>query len=338
MSALSNLGAVHISTLRVDDGLRFVQQALEFFRQGNYPRNVANCLTQLGRGYRRKGEYAAALQALNEKLELAKQSNSQRAIADSTAEIGAVLVDQENLPAALAQYDSAQKVYESLKSNLRVLFAKINRGNILWRLGHYDQAELLFRELSAITSDPKSGFTQFKPLVQVTIAQARLGQQKFAEAINLSNEAITAAGQKDPEVAIQGRFTLGLAKALSGDRKEGVKLCEEAVKMASSAGDFTLHSRALLVGGEASLINNDAQSALKLATEAQSRFARGSQLESEWRAWMIASRASQLLDDKNKSEEQLGSARNARSRLEQQWGAEALKQYLTRPDIQVYTQ
>jgi len=338
MSALSNLGAVHISTLRVDDGLRYVQQALEFFRQGNYPRNVANCLTQLGRGYRRKGEYAAALQALNERLELARQSNSQRAIADSTSEIGAVLVDQENLPAALAQYDSAQKVYETLKSNLRVLFATINRGNILWRLGRYDEAELLFQELSAITSDPKSGFTQFKPLVQLTIAQARLSQQKFADAINLSNEAITAAGQKDPEVAIQGRFTLGLAKALSGDRKQGVKLCEEAVKMASSAGDFTLHSRALLAQAEASLFNNDAQSALNLATEAQSRFARSSQLESESRAWMIASRASQLLDNKNQSEEQLRSARNARSRLEQQWGAEALKQYLTRPDIQVYTQ
>ncbi|HKG78800.1 MAG TPA: tetratricopeptide repeat protein [Pyrinomonadaceae bacterium] len=338
MSALSNLGAVHIATLRVDDGLRFVQQALEFFRQGNYPRNVANCLTQLGRGFRRKGEYAAALQALNEKLELAKQSNSQRAIADSTSEIGAVLVDQENLPAAMAQYDSAQKVYETLKSNLRVLFAKINRGNILWRLGHYDEAELLFQDLSAITGDPKSGFTQFEPLVQVTIAQARLSQQKFADAIYLSNEAIRAAGQKDPEVAIQGRFTLGLAKALSGDRKGGVKLCEEAVKMASSAGDFTLHSRALLAQAEASLFSNDAQSALRLATEAQSRFARSSQLESEWRAWMIASRASQLLDDKNKSEEQLTNARNARSRLEQQWEAEALKQYLTRPDIQVYTQ
>src|SRR5688572_13680829 len=105
MSAISNLGALYIATLRVDEGLQLIQQALEFFRQANNPRIVNYCLTQLGRGYRRKGEYNAALQALTEKRELAKQSDNQRAVADSFSEIGAVLFDQENLPAALGQYD-----------------------------------------------------------------------------------------------------------------------------------------------------------------------------------------------------------------------------------------
>ena len=108
--------------------------------------------------------------------------------------------------------------------------------------------------------------------------------------------------------------------------------------MASTAGDFTLHSRALLTEAEAALLVNDASSALKSATEAQERFARGSQFESEWRAWLIASRASQQLGDKNRAEEQLRNAQNARSKLEQQWGSDAFKQYTLRPDIQVYTQ
>ena len=51
------------------------------------------------------------------------------------------------------------------------------------------------------------------------IAQARLSQRNFAEAIRLSNEALTIAGEKDPEVAIQGRFTLGLAKAFQAIEK-----------------------------------------------------------------------------------------------------------------------
>jgi tetratricopeptide (TPR) repeat protein len=337
MSAVSNIGALYISTLRVEEGLRFVHQALDFFRQGNYPRNVTYCLTQLGRGYRRKGDYDAALQALNEKLALAKQNGSQRAIADSTAEIGAVLLDQENLPSALGQYDSAQKVYEALPNKLRILFSKINRGNILSRLGRYDEAQLLFEDLSAATGDPKNGFKQFEPLVQVTIAQARLSQRQLGEAINLSNQALKAAGQKDPEVAIQSRFTLGLSKALSGNRKEGIGLCEEAVKMAASAGDFTLHSRALLAQAEALLLADDAHSALRLALEAQSRFARGSQYESEWRAWMIASRASHKLGS-NQSAEQLRNAQNTWSKLEQQWGTGAFKQFTLRPDVQVYSQ
>ena len=338
MSAISNLGALYISTLRVDDGLPLVQQALDFFRQGNYPRNVNYCLTQLGRGYRRKGEYGAALQALNEKLALANQSNSQRAIADSAAEIAAVLIDQDNLPAASQQYDSAQKVYEALSNKLRILFCKINRGNILWRLGLYSDAQSLFDDLSAATGDPKNGFQQFEPLVQVMMAQARLSQRNLAEAIRLSTLALKATGQKDPEVSIQSSYTLGLAKVLSGDRAEGLRLCQEAVKMASSAGDFTLLSRALLAQAEAALLVGDARSALTLATEAQPRFARGSQYESEWRAWMIESRASEKLGDKIKSEEQLRNAQSAWSKLEQQWGSGAFKQFTLRPDIQVYSQ
>ena len=338
MSALSNLGGVYISTLRVDEGLRLVQQALDFFRQGNYPRNVSYCLTQIGRGHRRKGEYATALQALNEKLELARQGYSQRAVADSSAEIGAVLIDQENLPAALGRYDETLKVYETIQNKLRIVYGKINRGNVLWRLGNYKEAQLLFDDLIKVTDDAKNGFPQLKPLVQVTIAQARLSERNFSEAINLSSEALAGAGQKDPEVAIQAKYTLGLAEALSGDAKPGFKLCEEAVKMASSAGDFGLHSRALLVEAEAALLNNDASLALRLAMEAQVRFARTSQLESEWRALVIASRASRQLNDKEKSEEQLRNAQNARSKLEQHWGVEAFKQYSLRPDIQVYSQ
>jgi hypothetical protein len=132
-------------------------------------------------------------------------------------------------------------------------------------------------------------------------------------------------------------LTLGLAKAHSGDPKGGLKLCEEAEKKASGMGDFTLQSRALLAEAEAALLAGDPQTALKLALDAQARFARGSQFESEWRAWFIASRASEKSGNQAQSEEQLKNARSARSKLEQQWGADAFKRYSSRPDIQVYT-
>jgi uncharacterized membrane protein len=63
-----------------------------------------------------------------------------------------------------------------------------------------------------------------------------------------------------------------------------------------------LHSHALLLRGSSSK-GNDAQTAVTLATQAQERFARGEQLESEWRAWTIASRATEKLGDKKKAGE-----------------------------------
>ena len=77
---------------------------------------------------------------------------------------------------------------------------------------------------------------------------------------------------------------------------------------------------------------------LYLANEAQTRFARGSQFASEWRAWLIASKASKLLGDKASSETQLRNAQSVRSKMEAQWGTEDFKKYVSRPDIQAYTQ
>ncbi len=141
------------------------------------------------------------------------------------------------------------------------------------------------------------------------------------------------AGTKYMDVIIEGKSVLGMAKALSGNMDEGLKLCDEAIKMAAPSGAFLLRSRALLYKAETALLRNDAQTALDLATQAQTRFGQGEQRESEWRAWLIASRASDKLGDKSKSQEQFANAMNARSKLEQSLGADLFKQYSLRPDV-----
>jgi serine/threonine protein kinase/lipoprotein NlpI len=331
---MANLGGLYIQTLRIDEGMRLVQQALEFFQQENYPRIAGTCLSQIGRGYRRKGEYAAARQALNQKFDLAKQSNSQPGIADSYVELGALLLDQENLPAALEQYDNALKIYESVGNKLRIAFSKANRAKILARLGRYDEARPLLDEVFNITNESKGNFLQLVPELHLVRAEMSLSQGDLAQATASANEAIKTSGEKS-DVAIQAQCLLAIVKAASGGGKDAQKLSNEAIKTAANTGDFGLHSRALLAGAEAALKGNDAQTALSLATQAQERFARGEEFESEWRAWFIASRASQKLGDINKAEELMRNAQNARSKLEQQWGADAFKQYTSRPDIQV---
>jgi tetratricopeptide (TPR) repeat protein/predicted Ser/Thr protein kinase len=334
---MSNLGGLYIQTLRIDDGLRLVQQAMDFFQRANYPRNVASCLTQIGRGYRRKGDYAAAAQALNQKLDLAKQSNSQPAIADAYLELGALHFDQEKWPSALEQYDNALKIYESIGNKFRIAFCKANRGNILWRLGHYQEGQQLIDEVTATINGTKGTFLQLLPAITNVSAQKNLSERNFPAAIALATQAGEMAGTQDPEVVIQSKYVVGLAKTLSGGQKDGEKLCDDAVNSAANAGDYGLHSRALLAAAEAALARNDAQKALSLAIQAQERSARGGQLESEWRAWLIASRANAELGNKDVSAEQAKKSSDVSNQLQQQWGVEAFKRYTSRPDIQVYT-
>jgi tetratricopeptide (TPR) repeat protein/predicted Ser/Thr protein kinase len=333
---LSNLGGLYIQTLRIDEGLRMVQQAMDFFQRANYPRNVASCLTQIGRGYRRKGDYAAASQALNQKLDLAKQSNSQPAIADAYLELGALFFDQEKFPSALEQYDNALEIYESVGNKFRIAFCKANRGNILWRLGHYQQAQELLDEVTATTTAAKGNFLQLLPAITLVNAEMRLSERNFPAAITLATQAGEMAGTQHPDTAIQSKYVLGLAKTFSGGQKDGERLCDEALNAASAAGDFVLYSKALLAAAEAALARKDAEKALSFATQAQERFAGGGQVESHWRAWNIAARANSELGNREQSIGQTKKSEDALNQIQQQWGPDAFKRYTSRPDIQVY--
>ena len=329
---LSNLGSLYIRTGRVDDGLKMVQQALEYFQQENYPRSVAICLTQIGRGYRRKSEFGAAQQALQRKLDLALKSENQPSIADAYFELGLLRLDEEKYPEALGQYDKALEIYKSVKNTFRVAFTNTNRARILERLGRFAEAKALLDELFKTANETK-GLLQLVPELNLIKAEMSLSEGSLAEAAAAANAAV---GSAKSEVLIESKYLLGLVKASSGGRNDSKTLCDEAIKASSNAGNMTLHSRALLYCADAALRVNDAQTAFTLSTQAQEKFTRSEQLESEWRAWVIASRASAKLGDTNKSEETLRNGVTARSKLEQLWGPDTFKQYAARPDIQVY--
>jgi tetratricopeptide (TPR) repeat protein/predicted Ser/Thr protein kinase len=335
---MCNLAGVYNATLRVDESLTLAQQGLNFFQKENYPRDSNLCLTQMVRAYRRKGDYKAALQTANQKLDSAQKSGIQPLIGAAAGELGSVLLEREDFPAAEKQYNDSSTIYKNLRNPQRTAYANANLGNTLWRLGHYDQAEPLLDDVWKTVSESKDAYKQLAPQIRLYLAELRLSQRKFPDAIAFSNEAITMAGTQYPDVVIEAKSVLGLAQALSGNAAEGVKSCDEAVRMSVSSGDFLLQSRALLYKAETALLRNDAQTALDLATQAQARFAQGEQHESEWRAWLIASRASDKLGDRSKAQEQFTNAMNARSKLEQLWGADSFKQYSLRPDITAFYQ
>ena len=68
--------------------------------------------------------------------------------------------------------------------------------------------------------------------------------------------------------------------------------------------------------------------------QAQQAFARLDQPASEWQALLLLAQASQNTGDKNAAREYAMRARDTLSKLEQRWGGENYKTYLSRPDIQ----
>lgn len=334
--SLINLAGIRIDQLRTDEGLQYAEQALAIFKQGNYVKDISSCLTGIGRARRRKGEYDVALQVFQQKLQLATDASDQRQIAFSLGETAMVLYEQERYTEALLRYDESYEIYRSLGARVNLAYNRLFRGNLLWRLGRYDEARASINQSSELANQPEGAIKPLLVDVALREAQMALSQRRFPEAKSRAQDSLTASGTQFEVTAIEAKFTLGLAEALSGSAAAGRKLCEEAVEQARRAGDEALLSKALLALAEAALESGDASVALKNAQQAQERFARASQLESEWRAWLVAALASQKQRDEAAARSYTERAGQILSSLEQKWGTDAFQSYMARPDIQIY--
>lgn len=336
--SLINLAGIRIDQLRTDEGLQLAEQALAIFQQGNYRKDISSCLTGIGRARRRKGEYDTALQVFQQKLQLARDASDQRQIAFSLGEMAMVLYEQERYTEALSRYQESYEIYKPLGARVNLAYNILFRGNLLWRLGRYDEARAAITEASELANQPEG---EIKPLlvdVALREAQLALSQRRFPEARAKAQQSLTASGAQFEVTAIEAKFTLGAAQALSGSPAEGRKLCEEAVVQARRVSDSALLSKALLALAEVEIESSDAAGALKNALEAQERFARAAQWESEWRALLIAARASRAARDEEAARNYTARASEILMQLEQKWGTEAFNSYVTRPDIQISRQ
>jgi hypothetical protein len=245
-----------------------------------------------------------------------------------------VLAEQERYPEALLRYNQSYEIHKSLNDRRNMAYSLMNRGDVLWRLGRYDEARDSLAQALELANQPDNLVKLVIAEVPLHYAQMALSERHFPEARLKSQQAIELAGTQHQGIAIEAKYTLCLAQALSGDARSGVKSCEESVEMAKGAGDAGLLSRAMLALAESSLEAGDAQASLTNALQVQQSFNRAGQLESEWRAWMIAARASRLKRDERAASEQMAEAVNVLSQLRQKWGDEAFNGYLSRPDIQ----
>jgi serine/threonine protein kinase/Tfp pilus assembly protein PilF len=328
------LGSLRISEHKTDEGLRYIDQALPFYRQGGYRKWLSTALTLRGRALRDKGDYDGALKAFNDQLKLGEQLGDPSQVALTHEEIGSVLSDQEQYPEALRHFDESHKTNSSLKAPVYVAYSAMHRASVLWQIGRYEEARAALQEASSIAETPDGTNKLLLATIRMIDALMELSELHNQQAGVKSHQALNLAGTQYKVTAIQARYVLGLAQSRSGATRAGRQLCEAAIDMATQTGDQHLVSTALLAKAEVMLDGGDPQPALQTALRAQESFARFGQKDSEWRAWLIAALASQRLGKEPVMREYASNARARLTNLEQEWGAEAYRGYLSRQDVQ----
>jgi tetratricopeptide (TPR) repeat protein len=332
--ALLSLGSLATRQTKTDDAVRYIEQALPFYQQGGYRKETSQALALLARAKVQKGDYDAALQAFEQQLKLAEQLGDQSQVVLAHNDVGLTLANNQGRYAeALAHFEQSHAIAKSLGNEKNVALALTNRSNALWQLGRYDEARTFLTEAAAIAerSDASKNLSAWFYLSAARIA---LSQQNWPEAKARSQQSLTMAGTQFKQIAVGAIYTFGLSQALSGSSREGRLKCEQAVEMAKQVGDPLLISDALLALSQAMLEGGDAAGALKSSLEAQEIFARSGKRDYEWRALLIAARASSSAGETQKAQEYASRAETLLSTLQQRWGSDNYTSYLNRPDVQ----
>jgi tetratricopeptide (TPR) repeat protein/tRNA A-37 threonylcarbamoyl transferase component Bud32 len=328
-------GNLRIAQGNTDQGVGYVEQALAFYQQAGFRRETSRALTLLARANRQKGDYEAALGAFQQLLELAEQIDDPTQKALSQEGIGSVLVRQEKYTEALTHFQQGYAINKELNNQRATGNSLSDLGNVLWQLGRYPEARAKLDEASAIANQP-GGDKSLLADIQLANAEMALSERRFPEAKTQAEQALASAGTQPTPTAIEIKRVLGLSQVFSNAKHEGRLLCEEAVKMATQAGDPWLLSRTRLALSAALLEDNDAPDALTNALQAQESFARAGQQDSEWRAWLLAARASRRAGDELKAREYAAHAADSLANLQQKWGDDSYNSYLARPDVQFF--
>jgi serine/threonine protein kinase/Tfp pilus assembly protein PilF len=333
--ALINLGGLRIQQGNPEEGIRYVQEALDFYRSGGYRKETAQGLAMLGRAKRQKGNYDEALADFQQTLQLAEQSADLSLEAETHTEIGNVLLHQDKYMEALKHFDESYKIDKSLNNELRSCYGLYNRGDALWPLGRYDEARSMFEQVLAMIE--KSGGENKELLAYIYLAQANmaLSQLNFAEAKTKAGQALAAAGKQNKTTFVEAQRVSGLAQTFSGARAAGIATCKEAFMAAKEVGDPWLISNAQIALAEALLEGGDAAGARANAQEAQAIFTRSGQKVSEWRASLVAARASKRAGDPEAVRDYTSRVTSLLTELQQKWGMEVFNFYQARPDVQV---
>ncbi len=330
--ALFSLGSLRSQQRRTDDALQYVERAIPPLQQGGYRKWLAVASTLLGRIHRDRGEYDPALQVFKDQVTQAEQVGDTSQLALAHAEIGGVLARQEQYVNALAAFDRSYALSKSLNATISIGYALMYRAGVLWQMGRFEEAAMALDEATVIAG-PGGVHKGLLAEIYLTGAGLDLAAGRVGTAKVKSRKALGLAGEEYADTAAQATATLGLAEARSGAAGAGAVRCAEAVDRAARTGDPQLVASARLALAEAQLASGQAGIALQSAQRILESVARSGQLDSEWRAWLIASDSRRRLGDAAAARESASNAAARLAELEQRLGPGTFQRFAARPDV-----
>lgn len=320
-----------------DQALTYVEQSLGYFQQGGYNKEVSLAILLRGRANLQKGEYDSALKDFQQQIDFSHKTNNQSQLASTHLLMGNLLRELERYPEALTSFQKSFEIYKTLDLPITMGYLVVDQGEMLWHMGRGGDAQTTLAELPSIAKRLDNTYQQVLQARSALVeSQLALSESRYPDAKSAAERSIKLAGTNLNHTGVEAKLQLGLVQIRSGARAAGVRTIREALELAKQMNDEYLVSLSMLASAEAHLENDDPAQARSVALEAQQRFRRRRQGDSEWKAWLIAARASQKLSDNTNVRNQVAAANEMFSELEKKWGSDAFNVYANRPDVKIW--
>lgn len=328
--ALLALGSLRIQQKKPDEAQSFVNLALPYLQKGGYSKELSQARLIDGRANEMKGNFDAALRAFEEVENLERASAADRAYANMLS--GNVLMSQERYSEALSHFEKSFDLYQSLKNSFYSAYCLFYLSDILFQLGNFEQAKEKLSKAQQILDKGHVLFPQLNTKTNLLDAQIALSLGNFSEAFTKAKQ-INEVKSSSVTFEVSKIICLGQTNL---KRKEGIENCLKAVKYAESTNDSQIINNARLALSEAYLNTGNNSDALKKALEVKDYFVSTGQLESGWRALLLAALANRQNGNNENAKEYAGQALETLSQLKKRLNEEHFNLYLERPDINHY--
>ncbi|MGD0134685.1 MAG: protein kinase [Bryobacteraceae bacterium] len=328
MRARFSLASVLIQQGSLTEGLKHLEPALVYFREGGYKRETEQLLLITAQAKLQQGDYGGALKAAEERLRVASQIGNRSIEALAEESIGDVLAHLERFPEALPHFRNHLAASEAIHSQTGVGYALSHIGDQLAILGRYPEAEQALSRALAIAARP-DGDVSLAVVIHKELAKMALSRLRFAQADTEARLALVQSKGTDIEV----HSLLALSAAAIGKKVVAKQEMELVMQLAGAAEGKAELPGALLTSAVVWLEAGEAQEALNSALRAKQMFAAEGKVVSEWRASLAAAQAAMAGGDPVRSKQLAAAASAALEALSKEWPPEDYRTYRARPDV-----
>jgi tetratricopeptide (TPR) repeat protein len=228
--AISNIGLIYRDKGNLDDALKYLQDALEIFKEINYRQGEAADLGNIGLIYHLKGDLIDALKYLQDALEIHKEIGDREGEAASLTNIGLIFYSKGDLDTALKYHQDSLKIVKEIGYRLEEAACLSNIGLIVKDKGDLDDALKYYQD--ALKINQEIGYRQGEAIQLGNIAEISLYKGAVDNALKYFQDALKIdreIGYRQGEANQLGN--IGLIFKIKGDLDNALKYHQDALEI-----------------------------------------------------------------------------------------------------------